>query len=82
MWVVMYRAKGRSSSEQQVFGPFQHYLDAEDFLTMLPPASQCEHKYIASLRFDPEVALKPINYDVAEYEATESSRREFNSYED
>lgn len=49
MYVVMFRAKDALQCEAKVFGPWTDYLDACAYLEALPPASECEHKYIERL---------------------------------
>lgn len=49
MFIVIYQPKGALNCERQHHGPFMHYLQAEDFLGTLPPAIDCEVKYIEEL---------------------------------
>lgn len=49
MFIVIYQAKGALRCETRFFGPFTWIEDAEDCLGNLPPAIDCEVKYIEEL---------------------------------
>jgi hypothetical protein len=49
MFIVSYRPLDALHIETQYFGPFDMYIDAEDFIFALPPAIECAHKYIITL---------------------------------
>jgi len=55
MHIVSYRPAGALHIDTQYYGPFDTYADADDFLCALPPAIECEHKFI--------IELKHPNYD-------------------
>ena len=45
-YAVMFKAKDALNCDQQVFGPFASYIEAEDFLCTLPVALYCDWKYV------------------------------------
>ncbi len=49
MFIVIYQAKGDLNINRKHYGPFMHYIQAEDFLGTLPAAIDCEVKYIEEL---------------------------------
>jgi hypothetical protein len=49
MFIVSYRALNALHIETQYFGPFDTYIDAEDFICALPPVIECAHKFIITL---------------------------------
>ncbi len=49
MFIVIYQAKGDLNLNRKHYGPFMHYIQAEDFLGTLPAAIDCEVKYIEEL---------------------------------
>lgn len=49
-YVVIYLPKdGLLAVDQHCYGPYWSYEHAYDRLCSLPPASECEHKYIQEL---------------------------------
>ena len=48
MFIVICQLKGEANCQRRYYGPFT-YDEAEDWLCQLPPAIDCECKYIDEL---------------------------------
>lgn len=49
MFLISYRAKDALHIETQFIGPFDTFDEAYDFLATLPPAIECEHKFVQEM---------------------------------